>query len=215
MTNTAKEGPPATVGKNGSHTKEGAAVRNNSHRSCSPTEQSSKYSKGSIRWQKDHTSSDRIYRLQASCAQKSGGSCISNAAKDSTEKRMLHVRRAIASQQSPPKLSMVSDSHYFTASFESEVETRIRSESICTPNVDGEGVGEVPPEKVKKQPDCTSSHYRLLKKWEQDLCMGLRAKHGPVLFAMEKMPEKLYGEGNHSSTVYLLYIYRLHVRDLI
>lgn len=52
----------------------------------------------------------------------------------------------------------------------------------------------------RKIPEDQSSHFKSLKKWEEDLTKGDEAEHGPMLYAMEKMPEKLHGEGNFTAS---------------
>lgn len=40
-----------------------------------------------------------------------------------------------------------------------------------------------------------SAHYKVLMSWELDLALGRNAKHGPILYAIEKFPEKLKCKG--------------------
>lgn len=47
-----------------------------------------------------------------------------------------------------------------------------------------------------------SAHYKVLMSWELDLALGRNAKHGPILYAIEKFPEKLKCKGTA-----LLYVY--------
>lgn len=58
-----------------------------------------------------------------------------------------------------------------------------------------EDVGENGRKCRKRIPESESIHFRSLRRWEEDLEKGDRAEHGPVLYAMEKMPEKLCGQG--------------------
>ena len=40
-----------------------------------------------------------------------------------------------------------------------------------------------------------SAHFKCLMSWEEDLALGAKAKHGPILYAMDKLPEALTSDG--------------------
>lgn len=43
----------------------------------------------------------------------------------------------------------------------------------------------------KKMENTASAHYRILMSWERDYPLGLRATRAPILYALEKIPDKL------------------------
>lgn len=45
-----------------------------------------------------------------------------------------------------------------------------------------------------KRDEGGSNHYKTLQSWEADLALGDMARHGPVLYAIEKLPDKLKSE---------------------
>lgn len=36
-----------------------------------------------------------------------------------------------------------------------------------------------------------SNHHKALRSWEADLALGAKARHGPILYAMDKLQDKL------------------------
>lgn len=54
----------------------------------------------------------------------------------------------------------------------------------------------------KKVPEDESTHYKSLKRWEEDVKRGSEAEHGPVLYALDKLPEKLAGNGKGCSLLF-------------
>lgn len=70
----------------------------------------------------------------------------------------------------------------------------VRKPSSDTSGAVAESAAKKPRLRNRRGPDGESHHHRSLRLWEADLALGDKAKHGPVLYALDKLQDQLQSD---------------------